>query len=1151
MAKRLLILINCITASLLFTSPLYAQYVYQSQMGAEALGLIVFESPSSVVVDAEGNIYVADKIDDRIQKFDPSGKLLLKFGSQGTADGEFRFPTSITLDAAGNIYVADQSNHRIQKFDVSGNFLLKFGSHGIADGQLNYPAEVAVDTEGNIYVADYNNHRIQKFASDGSFILKFGSQGSADGQFISPKRITVDAYGNVYVADSNNARIQKFTSDGSFILKFGSYGTAAGQFRYPAGVTIDSAGNIYVADQYNNRIQKFDASGNFLLMFGTSGKTDGQFWNPAGVAIDDAGSIYVADEGNHRVQKFDANSNFLLKFGTDGSGAADGLFFDPSGVAVDAEGNIYVADSNNSRIQKFTSDGSFSLKFVSPVIFDGLPYYPAGITLDAAGNIYVADQSNDFIQKFDVSGNFLLKFGSNGRVDGQLFDPSGVAVDTEGNIYVADKGNHQIQKFDATGNLLLKFGSQGTADGEFRHPTGVTVDAAGNVYVADSFNNRIQKFTSDGSFVLKFGSLGTTDGKLKYPTATTLDSEGNIFVADRDNHRIQKFDANGNFLLSFGSRGVNEGEFIVPTGVAVDTDGNVYVADRGNHRIQKFSPYTDDLHLFADSVAGYPEEEVEVQVKANDFADIISAQATLEWDPQVAELLTTEAGTLAQVQFNTQTSDQGKMTFSWYEGSDAEGLSLSDSAVLFTLRFKLVGEPKAQTVLSFTSSLIPLEVADKKEKTVKVTTQAGKLYILPLQTISGRIFTEASQAVKEVAVKLTGYASDTDSTNAEGKYSLTGVHPYQSYKITASKVLGTSVANGLTSLDLAILQRHILQTETLTSPYKLIAADVNLSQSITTADIRDIQDVVLGNTTRLAKGKHWTFIPKHFVFDPAQPYAYDTVLVHEKMPAPTGHDFIAIKLGDVNDTWNPAKGRLQQKQLMFLVEEHETISQSTITIPVRVEDFKDVSSFQLTLEWDEKVLAFESAQGGALPDIVFGEKYVQEGQLTVLWYNRQGSSSSLSDEQAVFTVTFQTIGKIGDQSVVTLSSARTPLLAYDATNIAMTTEAIAGSVDIVEVLSAEQDLSRPTTYKIYQNEPNPFSEEVKFRFGLPQQSKVSLKVMNAAGQVFHHTEGAYAQGTHIISWDGRNAQGVTIQPGVYFLQLTAGSFHQTIKIIKK
>lgn len=530
----------------------------------------------------------------------------------------------------------------------------------------------------------------------------------------------------------------------------------------------------------------------------------------------------------------------------------------------------------------------------------------------------------------------------------------------------------------------------------------------------------------------------------------------------------------------------------------------------------------------------------------------MSAQSTLEWNPEVAKLLSAKSVSLPHTQFNTTFADQGKVTFSWYERNQADGISLADSSVLFTLRFRLIGEPEEQTALSFTSSLTPFEIADKDQEIVKVRTKAGQLYILPLQTVSGNIFTEAEQPVKDVKVMLVGYASDEDSTDTPGHYQLSGVHPFRPYTITASKQHGTNYANGITSLDLAIIQRHILKTETLSSPYKLIAADVDLSESITTADIIDLQDVVLGNTDCLAKNKHWTFIPESFVFtDPTHPYPYDTALVYDTMPSRTGHSFIGIKLGDVNDTWDPARGRRQQKQIKFFVEQHQTLTEGTFTVPVKVADFKNVSSFQFTLEWDKDILAFESAQGEGLPGVVFGEKYTEDGQLTVLWYNLQGGSSSLSDKQSAFTVTFRTKGNLGDRSPVSLSSARTPLLAYDDANGAMVAEAVAGSVEINPVLGVESDPAKPTSYKLYQNEPNPFTDEVKFRFALPQRSKVVLRVTNATGQTLFKTEKTFEQGTHVILWEGKNDQEVAVNSGVYFVQLAAGSFRQTIKVIKR
>ena len=291
---------------------------FELKWGTEGSGNGQFSAPGGVAVDSSGNVYVADIFNNRIQKFDSSGNFLLKWGAYGFGDGQFRDPTDVAVDSSGNVYVVDRNNTRIHKFDSSGNFILKFGSCPAdskcdEDGQLHIPNGLAVDSSGNVYVADTNNHRIQKFDSSGNFLFKWGayggeggvtSNGSGDGQFSAPQDVAVDGSGNVYVAESGNNRIQKFDSSGNFLLKWGTPGFGDGQFNQPSGVAVDSSGNVYVADKFNDRIQKFDSSGNFLLTWGTFGSGDGQFDGPQNVAVDSFGNVYVADRRNNRIQKF-------------------------------------------------------------------------------------------------------------------------------------------------------------------------------------------------------------------------------------------------------------------------------------------------------------------------------------------------------------------------------------------------------------------------------------------------------------------------------------------------------------------------------------------------------------------------------------------------------------------------------------------------------------------------------------------------------------------------------------------------------------------------------------------------------------------------------------------------------------------------------
>src|SRR5205085_807130 len=175
------------------------------------------------------------------------------------------------------------------------NFLFKWGTTGSANGQFITPRGIATDSAGNVYVADQND-RVQKFDSSGTFLFKFATGGSSAGAVIAASGVAVDAAGNIYVTDSDPDR------SSGMVQKFNS----SGPFDGPQGVAADGLGNIYVADTNNNRIEKFDSTGTFISTCGVSGNGDGEFSGPQDVAADTAGNSYVADTGNDRVQKFGA-----------------------------------------------------------------------------------------------------------------------------------------------------------------------------------------------------------------------------------------------------------------------------------------------------------------------------------------------------------------------------------------------------------------------------------------------------------------------------------------------------------------------------------------------------------------------------------------------------------------------------------------------------------------------------------------------------------------------------------------------------------------------------------------------------------------------------------------------------------------------------
>ena len=569
-----------------------------------------FESPSGIVVDDDGNVYISDDKESTVRKYDKDGNFLNELGGPGSEDGSFNSPQTPFLDGDGNIYIVDSLNQRIQKFDKDGNFLMKFGSYGNGDGQFYRPSCISVGEDGNIYVLDFNRHLVQKFDNDGNFITKWGSSGWGDGQFTFPYGMVLDGKGYIYVSDAGGNRIQKFDTNGNFVKKWGRNGTGNGQFNWARGMAIDEEGNIYVADSDNNRVQVFDEDGNFLRKWGEKGGEEGNFKSPAVLDIDSEGNVYVGEsrrqsllENNHRIQKFTSDGIFISKWGSPGSDV--GELYSPADVKLDKNGNIYVADVGNSRIQKFNSD----IKFMTSWKLEGnsSSEFSTDFDIDVTedGTVYVMNLTNSSVQKFDSDGSLIKKWGSAGSEDGQFNRAEGITLDSDENVYVADTGNKRIQKFTSDGELIKIYEGKEREEGEYVAFSKIQVDSNGDMYILNSSSGIIEKYDSEGEFIGKLGTIGYEDGEFLRPEDIMLDGKGNIYVADYGNKRIQKLTTDGNFIEKWGSEGVDDNQFNGPHGMDIDSNGNIYVADRYNNRIQKLEKQTPTTHTVTfDSIGG-------------------------------------------------------------------------------------------------------------------------------------------------------------------------------------------------------------------------------------------------------------------------------------------------------------------------------------------------------------------------------------------------------------------------------------------------------------------------------------------------------------------------------------------------------------------
>jgi tripartite motif-containing protein 71 len=306
--RRLLTVILALCGAL--TSASAQVPVYVSQWGSLGAGVGQFDYATGIATDASGNVYVADNGNYRIQKFNSAGGFLTTWGHfwfpglGGSGDGLFGYPSAVAVGPDGNVYVVDQDNARVQVFSADGAFLHKWGSKGSGIGQFYLPMGVAIDAAGDVFIVEWGNNRVQKFTSAGTYLLQWGAFGSGPGQFWNASGIAVSSTGDVYVSDRDNGRIQKFTSDGVVVTEWGVKGSGNGQLLTPEGVKVDAGGLVYVADSANDRVQVFGPDGAYLTQWGSNGSGNGQFLYPEDVAFGPGGAIYVVDRGNNRIQAF-------------------------------------------------------------------------------------------------------------------------------------------------------------------------------------------------------------------------------------------------------------------------------------------------------------------------------------------------------------------------------------------------------------------------------------------------------------------------------------------------------------------------------------------------------------------------------------------------------------------------------------------------------------------------------------------------------------------------------------------------------------------------------------------------------------------------------------------------------------------------------
>lgn len=265
-------------------------------------------------------------------------------GRIGQGAGEFLMPMGLVLDAYGQLYVADAGNNRVQVIDTNGNFVAEFGSYGWRAGEFDYPNDVALSLD-TIYVADTGNNRIQ-YCNLINRIFYPITPISDDLQLEGPEGVGIGRNGEVYVVDTLNHRWVQFSKNLVPGLPIGRFGSRREQFWNPTDLAVNPHGTVYVVDTSNHRIVSYDFSGNPTHSWGEEGKELGQFQEPKRLAIDTWNYLYVTDSGNRRIQIFTSEGRAVIEFTVK-------TLLNPCGIAVSQKGQVFVSDTDAGDIKVF------------------------------------------------------------------------------------------------------------------------------------------------------------------------------------------------------------------------------------------------------------------------------------------------------------------------------------------------------------------------------------------------------------------------------------------------------------------------------------------------------------------------------------------------------------------------------------------------------------------------------------------------------------------------------------------------------------------------------------------------------------------------------------------------------------------------------
>jgi hypothetical protein len=407
--------------------------------------------------------------------------------------------------------------------------------------------------------------------------------------------------------------------------------------------------------------------------------------------------------------------------------------------------------------------------------------------------------------------------------------------------------------------------------------------------------------------------------------------------------------------------------------------------------------------------------------------------------------------------------------------------------------------------------------------------------LLPI--VQGRIATELDKGLQEVEVKLTNTQSSdikTAMTGNQGGYIFDGVDVFDPKTIEATD--DTDHLNGVSTLDLVMMQRHILGISKLTSPYKLLAADINNSRSITASDLVNLRKLILGITNEFENNQSWRFVPANYVFlDPTSPFDYPSRINLDSIYDDKNNiNFVAVKVGDVNNSIvnNVEGGNVSNRtrtQLMTY-SSSEYRSGDVAKIDIKTGSDMEMIGAQMAIKYDDQAFTFKAIESQGF-EIKPNQYIAKDGVIKLSADIAKGLK--LKSGEVIMTLVFVANQSTSIDLTIDQSSDMVTEL-YDG-------NANAAELDLqsrVEGQNGDQNI-------LYQNEPNPFKDITKIAFELQNAGEATVRVMDVNGKIVFETIRPFDRGYNVVSINSNELN----TSGVYYYQVETEGFSDTKKMI--